>query len=95
MMIRQWKKHVIPASNQEPVSSSQLLPLAYEELRRLARGQMAGESGSQTISATVLLQEAWPRVSRDAGRGEIVGRVCAAEKYAVSPLALSAAPPGF
>ncbi|MBL9116974.1 MAG: sigma-70 family RNA polymerase sigma factor [Verrucomicrobiaceae bacterium] len=57
-----------PAARQEPVSSSHLLPLVYEELRRLARGQMAGESGLQTISATVLVHEAWLRVSRDQGQ---------------------------
>ncbi|MBK8038245.1 MAG: sigma-70 family RNA polymerase sigma factor [Verrucomicrobiaceae bacterium] len=56
---------VPPTTLQEPVSSSRLLPLVYEELRRLARGQMAGESGLQTISATVLVHEAWLRVSRD------------------------------
>jgi RNA polymerase sigma factor (TIGR02999 family) len=56
---------VNPTTLQEPVSSSRLLPLVYEELRRLARGQMAGESGLQTISATVLVHEAWLRVSRD------------------------------
>lgn len=59
------EKDVHPATPKEPVSSSQLLPLVYDELRRLARGQMVGEYGPQTISATVLVHEAWLRVSRD------------------------------
>ena len=44
-----------------------MLPLLYEELRRMARGQMARESGAQTLTATVLVHEAWLRVSKDDG----------------------------
>lgn len=39
-----------------------LLPLVYEELRRLARGRIAGEAGPLTLSATALVHEAWLRV---------------------------------
>ena len=48
-------------------TSTELLPLLYEELRRLARGHMAAESGPQTLTATALVHEAWLRVSDDAG----------------------------
>ena len=46
-------------------SASELLPALYEELRKLARGQMARESGPQTLSATALVHEAWLRVGAD------------------------------
>lgn len=38
-----------------------MLPLVYEELRRLARGRLASEA-AQTLSATALVHEAWLRV---------------------------------
>ncbi len=40
-----------------------LLPLVYDELRRLARGQMRRERPGQTLSSTGLVHEAWLRVS--------------------------------
>jgi RNA polymerase sigma factor (TIGR02999 family) len=42
-----------------------LIPVVYEELRKLARGQMACESGPQTLSATALVHEAWLRVGSE------------------------------
>ena len=39
-----------------------LLPLVYEELRRLAQKKMAGESPGQTISATALVHDAYLRL---------------------------------
>ena len=46
-----------------PLAAADLLPVIYEELRRLARGHMARESGPQTLTATALVHEAWLRVS--------------------------------
>ena len=46
-----------------PLASDDLLPVVYDELRRLARGHMAAESGPQTLTATALVHEAWLRVS--------------------------------
>ena len=43
-------------------NSSDLIPLVYEELRKIARSQMVLESGPQTLSATALVHEAWLRV---------------------------------
>ena len=54
-----------------PVASDELLPVIYEELRRLARGHMARESGPQTLTATAQVHEAWLRVSGDAAEGRI------------------------
>lgn len=43
-------------------NTSELIPVVYEELRKIARGQMSRESGPQTLSATALVHEAWLRV---------------------------------
>jgi len=39
-----------------------LLPLVYEELRKLAAHRMAKEAAGQTLQATALVHEAWMRV---------------------------------
>ena len=40
-----------------------LLPLVYDELRRIARGQMRRERPGQTLNSTGLVHEAWLRLS--------------------------------
>lgn len=40
-------------------AGSELLPLVYEELRGMARGQLARERKDHTLQATALLHEAW------------------------------------
>ena len=47
----------------EPLSSPELLPLVYEELRRLAAARMAQQSGGQTLQPTALVHEAWIRLA--------------------------------
>ena len=49
-------------------ASSELLPLVYDELRRLAAARMAQEPASQTLQATALLHEAWLRLVGDGDR---------------------------
>ena len=44
-------------------AAEELLPLVYEELRKLAAHKMAGESSGQTLQATALVQEAWLRLA--------------------------------
>jgi RNA polymerase sigma factor (TIGR02999 family) len=46
----------------DPQASEQLLPLVYEELRRLAAQKMAQESAGQTLQATALVHEAYLRL---------------------------------
>src|SRR6185503_6082142 len=46
----------------DPRASEQLLPLVYEELRRLAAQKMAQESPEQTLLATALVHEAYLRL---------------------------------
>ena len=49
-----------------------LLPLVYDELRRLARSRMAQERGGHTLEATALVHEAYLRLMND-GDGAIAG----------------------
>src|SRR5262249_14715715 len=55
--------HILSAIEQgDPQAASQLLPLVYEELRRLAAHNLAGEKPGQTLSATALVHEAYLRL---------------------------------
>jgi RNA polymerase sigma factor (TIGR02999 family) len=47
----------------DPRAAQQLLPLVYDELRRLAAAQMAREKPGQTLDATALVHEAWMRLA--------------------------------
>jgi RNA polymerase sigma factor (TIGR02999 family) len=57
----------------DPKAAAELLPLVYEELRRLAAARMADESAGHTLQPTALVHEAYLRlVGRPAeysGRG--------------------------
>ncbi len=46
----------------DPHAADQLLPLVYDELRRLAAQQMAQENPGQTLQATALVHEAYLRL---------------------------------
>jgi RNA polymerase sigma factor (TIGR02999 family) len=46
----------------DPHAAVQLLPLVYEELRKLAAQRMAQESPGQTLQATALVHEAYLRL---------------------------------
>ncbi len=46
----------------DPQAPEQLLPLVYDELRKLASHRMAGESAGHTLQATALVHEAWLRL---------------------------------
>jgi len=64
--------HAIDAG--DPKAASQLLPLVYEVLRKLAAHRMAQEQPGQTLQPTALVHEAWLRLVGDAnprfdGRG--------------------------
>ena len=50
----------IEAGDQQ--ASEQLLPLVYEELRRLAAQRMTQENPGQTLQATALVHEAYIRL---------------------------------
>ena len=46
----------------DPKAAAQLLPLVYDELRKLAAAKMAQEKPGQTLQATALVHEAWLRL---------------------------------
>ena len=49
----------------EPQAADQLLPLVYQELRRLAAAKMSREAAAQTLQPTALVHEAWLRLGGD------------------------------
>ena len=44
-------------------SAAELLPLVYEELRKLAAHKMGGENAGHTLQPTALVHEAWMRLA--------------------------------
>ena len=44
-------------------AAAQLLPLVYDELRKLAAHKMTGEPAGQTLQPTALVHEAWLRLT--------------------------------
>jgi RNA polymerase sigma factor (TIGR02999 family) len=46
----------------DPQAADKLLPLLYEELRKLAADKMAREAPGQTLQPTALVHEAWLRL---------------------------------
>jgi len=49
----------------DTAAADQLLPLVYNELRRLAASKMARESSAHTLQPTALVHEAWLRLGGD------------------------------
>ena len=58
--------HILDRAQQgDAKAAAELLPLVYEELRRLAAHKMAQEAAGQTLQATALVHEAWLRLIGD------------------------------
>lgn len=58
--------HILEAIQQgNPKAAGELLPLVYDELRKLAAHKMAGERPGQTLQPTALVHEAWLRLVGD------------------------------
>jgi RNA polymerase sigma factor (TIGR02999 family) len=55
------------AAQGDSEAADELLPIVYEELRKLAAARMAGESETSTLQPTALVHEAWLRL---VGSGE-------------------------
>lgn len=49
----------------DPHAAEQLLPLVYDELRKLASQKLAQEKPGQTLQATALVHEAYLRIAED------------------------------
>ena len=48
----------------DPKAADELLPLVYQELRKLAAHRMASEAPGQTLQPTALVHEAWLKLVR-------------------------------
>jgi len=58
----------------DPQAAEQLLPLVYDELRKLAAARLAHEQPGQTLQATALVHEAYLRlVGGEGDRGQQAG----------------------
>jgi len=53
----------------DPQAAGELLPLVYEELRKLAAARIAHEKPGQTLQATALVHEAYVRLVESERRG--------------------------
>src|SRR5262245_47381821 len=71
--------------NGDPSAAAQLLPLVYEELRKLAAQKLANEKPGQTLQATALVHEAYIRLvgREDAERWDNRGHFFAAAAEAM------------
>jgi RNA polymerase sigma factor (TIGR02999 family) len=49
----------------DPQAADELLPLVYQELRKLAAARMSHESAQHTLQPTALVHEAWMRLGAD------------------------------
>ena len=69
----------------DPKAAADLLPLVYDELRKLAAARMADESPDQTLQPTALVHEAYLRLigPADAARWENRGHFFAAAAEAM------------
>ncbi len=58
----------------DPKAADELLPLVYEELRRLAAHRMSNEAAGQTLQPTALVHEAWLRLVSNDGQAQFQNR---------------------
>ena len=58
----------------DPDAAGQLLPLVYDELRKLAAGYLANEAPGHTLDATALVHEAYLRLVANEGREDCSSR---------------------
>ena len=58
----------------DPKAAEDLLPLVYNELRRLAAHKMAAESSGHTLQPTALVHEAWLRLAGMDGQAQFQNR---------------------
>ena len=58
----------------DPMAANQLLPLVYDELRKLAAARMSNESAGHTLQPTALVHEAWLRLTSEDPAAPFVNR---------------------
>lgn len=54
---------ILETIDQGKAEPQELLPVVYEELRRIANAKMAGEAEGHTLQPTALVHEAWVRLA--------------------------------
>src|SRR5207253_3080082 len=62
------------AQQGDPNAAEELLPLVYEELRKLAAHRMANEAAGHTLQPTALVHEAWLRLVGNDARVQFQNR---------------------
>src|ERR1044071_397458 len=62
------------AQHGEPNVASELLPLVYDELRKLAAARMTNEAAGHTLQPTALVHEAWLRLAGKNGEAQFQNR---------------------
>jgi RNA polymerase sigma factor (TIGR02999 family) len=66
---------ILEAAQQgDPTVADQLLPLVYDELRRLAAIRMANEAAGHTLQPTALVHEAWLRLTGSDASAQFANR---------------------
>jgi len=76
----------------DPSAAEQLLPLVYEELRKLAAAKLGHEKPGQTLSATALVHEAYLRlVGKPGDRGQGTGN----SEASLTPVSCPLSPVSF
>ncbi|MBX3401106.1 MAG: sigma-70 family RNA polymerase sigma factor [Gemmataceae bacterium] len=81
------------ATSGDPKAAAELLPLVYDELRKLAAARMAQESAGQTLQPTALVHEAFLRLvgTTDAPRWQNRGHFFAAAAEAMRRILIESA----
>jgi RNA polymerase sigma factor (TIGR02999 family) len=70
----------------DPTAANELLPLVYQELRKLAAHKMAGQAPGHTLQPTALVHESWLRLAgnepgRFAGRAHFFAAAAEAMRH--------------
>jgi RNA polymerase sigma factor (TIGR02999 family) len=64
-LMNEVSRFLIAIEHGHPSVAAELLPLVYDELRKLAAARMAGEAHGHTLDATALVHEAYLRLVGD------------------------------
>jgi RNA polymerase sigma factor (TIGR02999 family) len=66
---------ILEAAQQgDPTAAEELLPLVYEELRKLAAVRMTNEAAGHTLQPTALVHEAWLRLAGNDAQVQFANR---------------------
>jgi RNA polymerase sigma factor (TIGR02999 family) len=61
--------HMLSTIESGEATPQDLLPVVYQELRKMAAGKMANEEAGHTLQATALVHEAWMRLAESNEQG--------------------------